>query len=96
MKRIVYSSKGDYEQLKQQERDNYFNDEFWGENPVAPPERLIQPLRRKFKNEFDELLGYVFQIPDDKVEGTREFAERFNCTLEQDPDNGGWYYVEHK
>ena len=27
MKRIAYSSKGDYEQLKQQERDNYFNDE---------------------------------------------------------------------
>lgn len=96
MKRIVYSSKGDYEQLKQQELDNYFKDDFWGENPVVPPKRLIQPLRRKFKYEFDELLGYVFQIPDDKVKGTREFVERFNCTLEQDPDNDGWYYVERK
>lgn len=96
MKRIVYSSKGDYEQLKQQERDNYFNDEFWGENPIAPPERLIQPLRRKFKNEFDEYLGYVFQIPEDTLNAARDFVKKFNCILEQDPDNAGWYYVERK
>lgn len=96
MKRIVYSSKGDYEQLKQQERDNYFNDEFWGENPVAPPERLIQPLRRKFKNEFDEYMEYVFQIPEDKLNAARDSVKRFNCILEQDPDNEGWYYVGRK
>lgn len=96
MKRIVYSSKGDYEQLKQQELKDYFKDDFWGENPIVPPKRLIQPLRRKFKNEFDEMLGYVFQISEDKLDSARDFAKSFNCILEQDPDNEGWYYVERK
>lgn len=63
---------------------------------MTSPERLIQPLRRKFKNEFDEYLGYVLQIPEDKLNAARDSVKGFNCILEQDPDNEGWYYVERK
>lgn len=55
--------------------------------------QVIDHFKRKYDYDIDDYYGYMFNIPNSKLNYEIGYARNQGFELYLDPDNDGWYYL---
>lgn len=71
----------------------YIKNSYAGEAQGKPSKQVIDHFKRKYDYDIDDYYGYMFNIPNSKLNYEIGYARNQGFELYLDPDNDGWYYL---
>lgn len=71
----------------------YIKSSYAKEAQGKPSKQVIDHFKRKYDYDIDDYYGYMFNIPNSKLNYEIGYARNQGFELYLDPDNDGWYYL---